>query len=588
MTEVKEATRLERMLDRPIVACGLFLTLAVMLTWPLAVRLGSAVPAGVGDLWQNYWNFWWWKTCLIEGRSPYWTSYLFHPTGVPVVFHTHSPFNMIVALPITLLFGPGAAYGFSVLLALWLSGFGAYLLARDVTGSSRGAAVAGVVYAFFPQLLDRTLEQLNLVSIQFLPLAVLAFLRLTRAGGFRRILALGGLFSLNALADWHLALKLVLLLVPLALVALSRPSRPRGAFARDLAAASALAGLLMLPFAWPLLRGMASGEKYQKEQLERGVDAAFLLRPHFHHPLWGSLTRDAYVERRAYEAVGFICYLGFAPLTLAAVGIVRSPRKTRFWALAFLGTLVLALGKHPWWNGRLLEGITLPFAMLEWVPVLSLLRTANRFLILTSLALALLAAFGWASLRKRADGRFLFVLAFVILDYLWLPYPLREDRLSPYYASLASSEPRGAVLDLPFYRGVLTVENMRAQTVHGRPIAGGYITVLDPATVRALEEEPALADLFGLNPPLARSLDRERLQALGFGVAILHKDRQDHPWRHKAEASEENLFAHKIAASLGGVREHTLPAMRQRLEEACGPPIWDDDKIAVFDLTRGS
>jgi hypothetical protein len=129
---------------------------------------------------------------------------------------------------------------------------------------------------------------------------------------------------------------------------------------------------------------------------------------------------------------------------------------------------------------------------------------------------------------------------------------------------------------------------MRAQAVHGRPIAGGYITVLDPATLRALEEEPALADLFGLNPPLTRPLDRERLQALGFGVAILHKDRQDHPWRHTTpEAWEADLFDHKIQASLGGVRNQTLPALRQRLEEACGPPIWEDGEIAAFDLTRG-
>jgi len=594
-TQVEAATRLERILDRPAVACVLFLALAVMLTWPLVVRLGSAVPAGTIDMWQNYWNFWWWKTSLLEGRSPYWTPYLFHPTGTPVVFHTHSPFNMIVGLPVTLLFGPGAAYGFCVLLALWLSGFGAYLLARDVTGSSRAAAIAGVVYAFFPQLLERSLEQLNLSTVQFLPLAVWAFLRLARAGGLRRVVALGVFFTLNALADWHLALKLVLLLVPLALIALIRPSRPRGALCRDFAAAAAVAALLTLPFAWPLLRGMASGARYQKETVERGVDAAFLLRPHFHHPLWGSLTRDAYAERRGYQAVGFVCYLGFAPLILAAVAIVRRPRETRFWALVFAGTLVLALGKHPWWNGRLLESITLPFGMLEAVPFLSLLRNANRFLILTSLALSLLAAFGWAGFRNRADGRFLFVLALVILDYLWVPYPLRENRLSPYYASLASTGPRGAVLDLPFYLGVTTVRNMRAQVVHGRPIAGGYLSVLDPANLRSVQAEPALADLFGLNPPLARSLDRERLQALGFGVAILHKAQPAHPWRHSAAAwKAEDLFDHRIAIAQGAgpegrdVPDDKLRALRERLEEACGPPIWEDEEIAAFDLTRGS
>jgi hypothetical protein len=556
--ETSDATPLERTLQRPAVACGLFLALAVAFTWPLAVRLDAAVPAGVGDLWQNYWNFWWWKTCLIEGRGPYWTPYLFHPTGTPVVFHTHSPFNMLVALPVTWLAGPGAAYGFCVLLALWLSGFGAYLLAREVTGSSRGAVVAGVVFAYFPQHVDQTLEHLNLFSVQFLPLATLALLRLAANGSRRNVVALAAACALTALADWQLALLLVLLLAPLSLGVLRSTARPPAVLVRELAAATALAALLTLPFAWPLLRGMAAGASYQKPATNRGVDVAFLLKPQPQHPLLGSLTRDAYADR-AYTGAGFVCYLGIAALALAALGLARRRRETRFWVAVFAVALLFALGRHPLWDGRLLEGVLLPFGALETVPVVRLLRVANRFLVLSSLALALLAAFGWISLRRRGDRRFLAALGLVVIDYLWLPYPLREDRVSPLYAWLRAQAAPGAVLDLPFGDGPVTVQNMRAQVAHGRPIAGGYISVPQTSSVRSTEAIPWLADLMGTSPPLRSALQRERLAALGFAVAVLHKD--------------------------GRIPDAKFQTLRGELIRACGPPVREDDAIAIFDLT---
>ena len=50
---------------------ALYLLLAVCLTWPLVTSIASpaetaTVPAGAHDVWQNYWNFWWWKTALLE------------------------------------------------------------------------------------------------------------------------------------------------------------------------------------------------------------------------------------------------------------------------------------------------------------------------------------------------------------------------------------------------------------------------------------------------------------------------------------------------------------------------------------------
>ena len=346
MTEPRNAptvdSRTARWLDLTCAAAGAYLLLTLAMTFPLILNFRSSLPLGTVDLWSNYWNFWWWKQCLLVlHQSPFATQFLFHPDGASLVFHTHSPVNMLVSLPVNVLFGPAAAYNFCVVLALWLSGLGAYLLVKDLTGDARGAFLAGIVFAFFPQHLEQTLEHLNLFSTQFMPLAALFLLRLGRAAGWRNVAGLGVCYALNALVDWQLGLLLTLLLIPLAVVVLVRRERARERILRDLALAAGLAALLVLPAVWPLIAGMTSGASYfQKAQEAKGIDPVFLFLPSERHPLWGGLTFEFYEQHRAYRAVGFLCYLGFIPVGLATP-FTRAPTA----ASAALGRAVRDLAR---------------------------------------------------------------------------------------------------------------------------------------------------------------------------------------------------------------------------------------------------
>ena len=122
MSQPISPSRLHGHLQSPWKVATAFLLLAVLMTFPLVLDFTGSLPAGAGDIWQNHWNFWWWKTALLDlGRSPaHFSPYIFHPTGAKLIFHTHSPFNMLVALPITATLGPTAAYNFCVILSLWV------------------------------------------------------------------------------------------------------------------------------------------------------------------------------------------------------------------------------------------------------------------------------------------------------------------------------------------------------------------------------------------------------------------------------------------------------------------------------------
>jgi hypothetical protein len=269
-------------------------------TFPLAFRLQSRVPLGAADLWQNLWNFWWWKTALFElGASPYWTAYLYHPDGVSLAFHTHSPLNVLATLPISLLFGVEAAYNCAILAGFWLAGFGTWLLARSLGIEPRAAFVAGLIYAFAPMHFEQSLEHLNLASVQFIPLVVYFVMRLLREGGRARVLGAGLCLAANALVCWQFGLLSLPIVAALALWQAwrSAPVRPRRLLVRDLSWAGALALALVLPFAWSLLLAAFAGGPTKPFE-NTASDPVFWLLPSDHNPVLGWLVRDVYAEVR--------------------------------------------------------------------------------------------------------------------------------------------------------------------------------------------------------------------------------------------------------------------------------------------------
>jgi len=572
------------------VVLALFVTLTIVLTAPLAFRWTTHLPAGSGDVFQNYWNFWWWKKALLDlGQSPYHTDLLFHPYGTDLIFYTHSSFNMIASMPINYWLGEAAAYNFSTLLGLSLSGYGTYLLVREITGDPRAGVLGGLVFAFFPQHVEQTIEHLNLTSTQFLPWAAFYFVRMARAGGVKNALGLGLMFALNALCSWHLGLFLTLTLLPLWLWRLRTPERPRLETLWLLGTAAVTAAVLLWPAVGPLVTEMASGtEYYQKERVNRGIDSLYLVLPQPDHPVFGSLVYGKYLER-AYNASGFICFLGFSVIAMTWVAVRRGAAGSRFW-IGFAGAgFLLALGSPTWWNGELVESLPLPYEITRNMPLLSVLNVANRFLILTSLGLAVLVGMGWTKLRTQSDQRFLLIGGLIFFEYLWMPFPTREVVVPPSYQEMLDDPILriGAVLDIPFHRRSNTVQNMVAQTVHGRPIGGGYLSMMTPDTQRQIDAEPALATLQGRSK-FEEPIDFRRLIQLGFDTVVLHKYRADSVREEQVAAVEgRNLLDIKFAKRSGGIPDETMANLRRQLEEHNGPAAFEDDRVAIFYLRPG-
>jgi hypothetical protein len=280
--------------------------------------------------------------------------------------------------------------------------------------------------------------------------------------------------------------------------------------------------------------------------------------------------------------------LGVVPLLLAGVALVRRRSWALPWAAYALGATVMALGAHMYWNGELIESVPLPFGLLNYLPVLGLMNVANRFLILTSLALAALTGLGWISLAKRTDARFAMLAGLIIFEFLWLPYPVQEVKFSPLLSKIAASGTKGAVLDIPFNQRGLSVPNMMAQTVHNRPIADGYLSTIPPEPIQAIADDAALADLASA-PKLEKPIDCTHLRELGFGFVVMHKERTDgHLKIMLDKIPPEQLYERKLVERMGGIPDEKFAQVREELTAGCGLSFEEDGEYVVFDLTSGS
>ncbi len=556
--------------------------LTMLMTFPLALNWRSSLPAGTGDIWQNYWNFWWWKQCLLNGWNPLQSPLLFHPFGADLVFHTHSPLNQVIAMPVNLLAGEAAAYNFCLFIALTLAGFGTYLFVRELTGSAASGFLAGFVFAYFPQTIEQTLEHLNLFSVQFIPLTLFYLLRWGRSHRTEHALAFGACFGLNALASWHLGIKLLMLVAPWTAVLAWQNRHRWRAFLGNAAAAATLATMLVLPLAAPMIGLIAEGtDYYLKYPVQRGIDLSYLFTPAYANPILGSLVNTRYLDR-AYQAAGFVCYLGIVPVALAAFGVWRKGRRTVPWVTVFFAGLVLALGAELLWNGTRYESLSLPFATLQWLPLLENLRVANRFLLLAGLGLAVLVGYGWRSLRGKPAWALPLATLLILSEYCWLPFPLRQVDHSPLLEQIATRP--GAVLDIPFHQRNRTVHNMVAQTVHGRPISGGYLSSYPPEIEEAIKSDPALGQLAGVPVPTV-DVDVDRLRQLGFRTVVIHKLRRQSVRDELLKGvRQEAMLDRKRILRLGGIPDATMDAIRQQLDMAVGAAALEDDVLAVYFL----
>lgn len=530
-----------------------FAVLAAVGTWPLVAHLSDAVLGPPGDNYEYLYKIWWFKTALLErGQSPLFNPDVFYPSGYDVSLSETTLANMALALPFAAIWGEVVAYNTVVLLSFVLSGWAMYCLARVLTGSVVGGAVAGGIFAFSPyRMAHLGAGHLPLLGTQWIPLAFLFAERAFRTRRARDGALAGLFFGLTALSSWYYAYMVGLFLGLFGVIRWAQTRRewePRR-LAGVVVALVCVAGVVMLPAAIPLVRNAGAGAtEYHDlayiDQWSAGV--ADFAWPSVLHPLWGETLAARYIPN-IHEGM---LYLGWAALALAGVWLwKRRDRQLRPYAWLGLVGLALALGTtlhvaggpvripapeavsqafargmyfltekaalNPLAFGKMdVPGtvlVPMPTLLLYlFFPFFTAMRVPARFALMTILAVSVLAGAGaaWLAGRAKARGGRLAVAGglalFLALDLASAPFPLgySEARGQPVDAWLAAQPRPSPVAQFPLERTWYGYP-LYQQRVHGQPIAYGYGTFVPLAfrqaeqTLRGFPSAEALAWLEG-------------------------------------------------------------------------------------------
>ena len=464
-----------------------YLVLSLWLIAPVLPAFNSAIlggPVAAIDGWQNVWNLWWVSRALREGTNPFFSSLLYYPDGVDLTLQTLNISNGILGLPIEQIAGPVAAYNWCVLAAFTLAGYGAYRLALRLTGARGPAFLAGLVFSFSPFHVTKLWDgQLELVALQWIPFYALALLRAVEDRHWRDVGLAAVCLAVVGLTSWYYLLFCAVysaLFVALWAFTTAGIDRKLELLGRT-ALIAVGAGVALAPVLLPALRAASAANAIYRPGdpgdpvLTHAADLLDFWLPSALHPLLGDMA-SAWGMRLHPTIAGWNVALGYVAPALAALGVWSRRRGAGRWGVLLLAALVFALGPALHIAGRN-TGFPLPYLALLWLPGLGVARRPSHFVVLATLLLALLAAYGasWLLGRVQAGYRWAVLLGLAVLiglEYIPRPFPLVHATVHPYYATLAGST--GALLDLPPRNE--SSEPLLAQIVHGRPIVGGFVS----------------------------------------------------------------------------------------------------------------
>jgi hypothetical protein len=248
----------------------------------------------------------------------------------------------------------------------------------------------------------------------------------------------------------------------------------------------------------------------------------------------------------------------------------------RRWAIIGFVFFVWALGPHLVVFG-VNTGMPLPHALIRYVPIVANARVPGRSIVVTYLAMAVLCATTVAEWRRRGRrGAWLPLVAALMIgaDYLPAPFPLVALDRPPIYDVLKARPEGGSVCELPLgvrdgfgERGLFDDRVLYYQTIHQRPLVGGFVARLPRAVDAAYSLDPLLSALLRLS---ARSRLRSGAEA-PLPDRVVATDR----FRHNGIAF---IMLNRRTASpeLVDYVERTLPLTR----------IADDDERSLYVVSR--
>jgi hypothetical protein len=489
------------------VLAGYVIVGAVMLA-PITNYRHLASATYGSDTRLTVWILAWTNHVTLDGGSLF-DANVFFPSRNALAYAEHLLSISVFTLPTyALTRNPDLAYNIAWLLSYLTCALAAHALAWRITRDHLASFAGGVAYAFCFYRMLHGHAHIQLLWACWIPLSFLLLERWWRQPAWSNMALLWLVVLMQVLASWYLAIMVLVADALLALYLALRLRVPRRS-ARLMLIQIAAGGIAGAAIVWPIARhymflAALNGDS-RAEAATYAARVSDLVVP----PL--NTWLGQWLVRRGSTAPKWIwgentLFLGYVTMALAAIGLLRirrpqhvaverrgsaDDRRVALGFFAVLGAiaLVLAFGPSP----RAVAAGSFdpsPFGLFSMLPAMSLFRVPARFVQLTTLALAVLAAAGAETLHARFAwrGRALTILLLPLMLGEWylVDFPggaPQPERIPAVYRQLATL-PAHAVVSLPDYIGgpewFLESDYQFYSTAHWHPIVNGYARTEPP------------------------------------------------------------------------------------------------------------
>jgi hypothetical protein len=453
---------------RHLVLLAVYLGAGIAATWPLTAYLVQSRLPRTRDVASYVWDLWWTAHQVVHLANPYFTDHMAAPAGIQLAFNTTMPLAGLVMTPVTLAFGPSAAYS---LLSIVTPGLLCYVMYRAARLwlNETGAIAAGALFGLSSMLAWQDWYHLNIaVGSLFLPMTLEAVVRLRRRPGLRQSVILGVVLGASILVNQEsTVLALILTVLGLLPWLVRHPSVAR---LRGVGIAAGAAFVIASPQLIAMVQQARTGGASADAGLlaltgkRYGVAITDLFAPAQRVTHFG-LDQFAAASSTVNHIGEQMPMFGLLLSVLAVAGLAVRWRRRSAWLLAalWLGCAWLTLGAtlyiNRWqhvpfaqtWHGVVVSP-TMPYTWLMRIPGLSAFREADRFALLGLVGAALLAGSAVDWLRRHAWPVIAVVVALGVLEAGWSGSGLRTmpTTLPALDRPIIADRSGSVVLDVPF------------------------------------------------------------------------------------------------------------------------------------------
>jgi hypothetical protein len=480
-----------------------YLIISFVVFAPLTSSITNSAPGSGGTAYQNLWDIWWvGYSMLALHTGVFFTPLLYTPVGANLIYQNLSPVAALVSLPfqaISLAF----AYNTMLLLGFVLSGITMFILADYIVDDRRAAFVAGLVFAFSSFHIAQGYFNLGLINIEWVPLALYFFIKMIKGEPtYLNAAGLGLSFMLASLmGSVQQGIELAMLLVLVACAYLLVSERRKRILSAKLWAFVGLAAAIafLVGAAWfvPILEaalqpgGLAQANAFNNVTYNSAWSdsiASFFI-PSYYNGIFDSNPSVYFTSVFAPTPSERVAYVGYVTLLLALYGLYIDYKRSRLWLGLAVIFGILCLGP----SGLL-------YSLYHLLPGINIISEPDRFYLVFSLAMAILAAFGFKDLfgrmklGKQGGMAILAVLSIVTIaiivenNGIALSAPLYHQvainaSIPYFYRQLGTSSANFSVLELPvlddqyYSNGPSLFTGIAAyyDTAAHKPILGGYL-----------------------------------------------------------------------------------------------------------------